>query len=166
MGADLIVFIAKGPSKFKRTDIAKAAKKVQDIIDYAKKVDPIFAKVADEETLTPDEQKIWDEANDPKNKKNLLKDLLDQEQHDSLEDFGEDLSRLTNKTGVQEVNEFTSWWVSMSGRDTCGRPDPDDKKQQIVVCGDMSWGDSPDGLGYTTLTRAYWFGIPQMLGIR
>jgi hypothetical protein len=164
MGADLIVYIAKGPAKFKTADVKKAVKKTQAIIDYAKKVHAVYVKHSDDVPLTAEEQALFEEATNEAAKKNLLAEYMDQEQLDNLDEM--DVEQFTKLTGERVVGEFVDWWTHMSGRDTSGRIDPNNKRQQIVVCGDMSWGDVPSGEGYCQMQRAYWFGIPKVLGIR
>lgn len=38
------------------------------------------------------------------------------------------------------------------------------KEYTVVCCGDMSWGDEPDGAGYQELKQAFRWGIVQLLG--
>lgn len=162
MGADLIVFIAKGPVKFTKANIKKAEAYAEKVIDYASGIYEALSKEDNEENLTPKEQELVDNGLSH----TLMQGFNDQEQYSSAREAIRYLENIAASTAKEEVEKFVSWWTSCSGRDTSGRPDPDDKKQQIVVCGDMSWGDAPEGLGYTTMNRAYWFNIPQNLGVR
>jgi hypothetical protein len=44
--------------------------------------------------------------------------------------------------------------------------DPDNKRLKIVVCGEGTWGDSPDGQGFNIMQEAWRFDLPHMLGVR
>lgn len=157
MGADLIGFLCKGPLKIKKADIKKAEKRAADIIIFAAKVYELLKK----EEKTPEEETFLETCltNTP------LSGFNDQEQHDDIRNCEQYLENIAASTAKEEVKNFVSWWEGGRGRDTSSRIDPDDKKKQILFCGDTSWGDSPEGLGYTTMNRAYWFDIPQNLGV-
>ncbi len=51
-------------------------------------------------------------------------------------------------------------------RDTALRPDPDDPTQQLWVAGEMTWGDTPQGGGYTAMTGAAALDLLQLFDIR
>ena len=159
MGADLITFLAKGPKKFSGNQIKKARLRAEKIINFASHAYELLRKV---DPLTSAEEKFLEEClNNP-----LLKGFNDQEQYSSVSECDDKMEEMAAATAKDEVEKFATWWESGDGRDTNSRVDPDDPKQVIVVCGDMSWGDSPQGYGYTTFSRAYWFDIPQNLGVK
>jgi hypothetical protein len=158
MGADLIGFLCKGPLKIKKADIKKAEKRAADIIIFAAKVYELLKK----DDKTEEDEKFLDTCLTC----TPLSGFNDQEQHDNIYDCEQYLENIAASTAKDEVNNFIAWWETGDGRDTMSRPDPDDRKQQIVFCGETTWGDAPEGLGHTTMNRAYWFDIPQNLGIR
>lgn len=158
MGADLIVFIAKGPNKFQKRTVERATRHAKRVQEHSKKLVALMDKE------NADEQMVKDQI-DELFKNELLNGLKGQRMSDTP-DEADDYLRVMAGTDTKEfVEEFVDWWRSCSGRDTAGRSDPDNKNKKIVVCGEMSWGDTPDGYGYTTMDKAYWFDIPQALGI-
>lgn len=75
----------------------------------------------------------------------------------------------TLKELAKEVQEFIDGWNSGEFRDMSSREDPDnecDNDRKVVVAGEMSWGDEPDGLGYQLLKKAFGLGIAQLLGVQ
>jgi hypothetical protein len=167
MGADLIGFLVKGPVKFKKADIKKAEKEAEKIIDYARKVCTLLEKEAaiDGPTLSSDEEKFLENCLKSKE----LSGFNGQEQHDDPHNCDSYLETIATADAAKEVADFIRWWSGEAGRecrDTDSRIDPDDKKQQIVFCGESTWGDTPDGLGYATMRQANWFNIPENLGVR
>jgi hypothetical protein len=160
MGADLICFILKGPIKVRASEIKKVKKHVAKIIAHAKLLDAAINRDLANQATLEDESILKEGLDHP-----LMTDMNGQEQHSAVHDASHYIGQMASTDADKEVEDFLDWWVTCNGRDTAGRTDPDDKKKQIVVCGDMSWGDSPEGFGYTTVNRAYWFGIPHRLGI-
>ena len=63
------------------------------------------------------------------------------------------------------VGKFADFWEGGAARDLSQRDDPDDRKQQIVVAGEMSWGDEPGGYGYQMLKMASQYGLLELFGI-
>jgi hypothetical protein len=51
-------------------------------------------------------------------------------------------------------------------RDVMRRPLPQDNNLLIVCAGEPSWGNEPEGLGYTTLRNAFALGIAQAYGLK
>lgn len=158
MGADLIVFIAKGPRKFTKLNRKKTLKLALEIQAHVKKMVEKLKK----DDHTPEEAEELDEMMGSP----LLSGFRCQKGIDDLSEAEDYLDFIVAEDVPKLVTEFEDWWTSCSGRDTAGRSDPDDKRQEIRVCGEMSWGDSPDGYGYTLMDKAYMFDIPQNLGVR
>jgi hypothetical protein len=158
MGADLIVFIAVGPRKFQKRTIGRVAKRAKRIKEHAKKLITLMDKE------NADEQMVKDEI-DELFKSDLLNGLKGQRMSDTPDEADVYLRAMADMDTKAFVEEFIDWWYSCSGRDSAGRSDPFNKKYEIRVCGEMSWGDTPDGYGYTTMDKAYWFNIPEGLGI-
>lgn len=160
MGADLILFIGKGPKRFKKRDITKAIKRAEKIINYAARI----VELGEKEKLRTDAES--DELENAL-KHELLRGFQSQEQYPSIWECLHKLEQMAASTAKDEVNKFADWWMDESGRDTQGRPDPDDKTQKIVCAGFVSWGgDEGAGYGYSIQNEAYWYDIPQNLGVR
>jgi hypothetical protein len=165
MGADLIVFIAKGPQKFQKRAIERTVRHAKQIQKKASKL----YELLEEEEAAPEEKKgPFTEKTEKLFKDRAFSGAKCQVSIDSLSEFHEYgyLVQMAEEDIEERVKEFVEWWYSCEGRDTCGRTDPDDKRKKIVVCGDMSGGDTPDGYGYSLMDRAYWFEIPETLGVR
>jgi hypothetical protein len=77
----------------------------------------------------------------------------------------EEEEEITKEAFVKFIDDFYDFWKS-SSRDASSRIDPDDKTQQIVFAGDMSWGDEPDGYGYGLLKQLLECGVDEVLGIK
>lgn len=71
-----------------------------------------------------------------------------------------------NTTPIRFLKGFLDFWNRDTPRDTVKRTDPDDPEQQIVVAGEMSWGDEPGGYGYQMLKAADYLQLMPLLGIR
>ena len=158
MGANLTVFIVKGPKKFTKIAIKKAEKAAAEVIDAAKMY---ASRQLDAERNDPncDRGEVFKNLyEDPR-----LKGRIDENDYTDPVDFIDQFSELDPK---KEVAEFVQLWVTSDMRDMTSREDPDDRKQYIVVAGELSWGDEPDGWGYQSLKRAFQLGITQALGIR
>lgn len=157
MGADLIVFLSKGPRKFTKRSIEKATKRAKDLQSKARKLKTLVDRENWEEHL----EEIRKLFNTPDFSSLQQQKGIDAE---SLRDY-DYLDDLIKENVPKLIKEYVDWWYSCSGRDTAGRSDPDDKNKKIVVCGDMSWGDAPTGYGYTLMSKAECFNIPENLGI-
>lgn len=55
---------------------------------------------------------------------------------------------------------------SNGSRDCQSRLDPINKRHTIMFCGDMTWGEPPEGMGYETLKWAHKTGLLEILKIR
>ena len=60
------------------------------------------------------------------------------------------------------IVEFIKFWNTGDYRDAARREYND---KAIVIAGDMSWGDSPDGAGFKALELAFQIGLCHILGI-
>jgi hypothetical protein len=168
MGADLIVFIAKGPQKFSKRSLMRAARHAKQL---RKKANKLYEMTEELEALSEGSRERADLA--------LKIDKFFTNQAfsgircqtgldgvDALKDAGY-LVEMASEIIIEKlVSDFSEWWESCNAPDTSSRTDPDDKRRKIVVCGELSWGDSPDGYGYKLMDKAYWFEIPEMLGVR
>lgn len=163
MGADLITFIGVGPSKLSRSKALrkKAETKLKSFVEMAVKWSSLVDKIEDPQPDTDIE---------------VLQDQLDK--LDTLGDTEVDNVRWAREyqdDPKKLLNELFEVWDSGSSRDVNKRllPDPSkndvwrkpSKKKSIVVAGDMSWGDPPDGFGFQTLMRSEQVGLCTLYGI-
>lgn len=65
-------------------------------------------------------------------------------------------------TDEQILAKFKDFWQYPHARDTCFRYYD---KEQVVFAGSETWGDEPDGVGYTTLKLATHLNILHLYGI-
>jgi len=156
MDADLIINILVGPDKFSPAKIKEAKEFARQVVAAAKLAEKRLEREPDFDISKEDMQH------------SLLRFMFDHEQMGFSD--AKDLTYLSSLASIkpaQFVNEFISWWRSCSGRDTCGRglPRRFAKDWKIVVCGDVSYGDSPDGYGYSTVRTAEWLNVINILGI-
>jgi len=152
MGADLIMYICVGPKRIKLSE-ARRRKVVRDVVIHRRKVleracrDLAKTRRLSEERLQqcPDyEDVLIAFLRDECNGEEILPDLTGKE---------------INKTLVQLVD---LWNAKDYARDLNARVW---KNRRIVVAGEMSWGDEPEGYGYQLLKRAQAMGLLAALGI-
>lgn len=144
MGADLITYIVVGPETIVMTD---------EMLTKIK-----ASSVEMEEQV---KQYLLDEGK-TEGREEFLEWYEDAfgEPPEDVEDASNHLSA-TNRLKVAE--EFIKGWPDF-GRDTNVRFL--NEKEVIVVAGDMSWGDSPDGAGYTAIDYVYKLKLDEILGLR
>ena len=185
MGADLISYIAFGPRTIrpdqrKKTDTARNARAYLDACVSAaeqlllgrKRVPaprPIPVQAKCHQTLRlggPPELPTFnniEELRAHKDYQGLVQQALDAcgyevEAKHVFTTTLEDLAKI--------VQGFVDDWNKPHYRDMASRPDPDDRNRKVVVAGELSWGDEPDGAGYQLLKRAFGLGIAQSLGVK
>jgi hypothetical protein len=66
---------------------------------------------------------------------------------------------------AKEIQEFVAGWNDGCFRDLAFRDDPEKPGRKVVVAGELSWGDEPDGRGYQMLKKAFGLTIAQSLGV-
>ena len=150
MGADLISYILVGPEKLKAS--AKATK----------------AMLARGETLVALAKRVVDESLDYDDLTEKEQDLVGTLEYEDLVNYVFDLDPST------VLAEFLSLWKNADARDCSARLfDVPSKTKggrrqcfQILVAGDMSWGDEPEGAGYQTIKAALILGFPCQFGVR
>ena len=150
MGADLIGFIVKGPTRIKKDKQKKAVQYLTQLFD---------AYI---------EQAKKDPSKDPDI--NYLRKYIPKQAADMMDIDEEQFivilqenARIDPKVLVKTMVDF---WHAPNYRDVCVVIDPDDIKQHIMFAGDMSWGDEPEGPGYRELKRIYWLGVDKILGLK
>lgn len=147
MGASLIVTICKGPAVLdvdKRQQAIEQVKKVQDALRHLQEVQD------GDEDIDPVVQRDED-----------LTRLSDY----GFEFYPEELSALVEADAENVVQDLYDTWHGRF-RDSASRSDPDDANLKIVVAGDSTWGDSPDGAAYASLIAAEKFGLFPIYNIR
>jgi hypothetical protein len=185
MGADLISYIALGPEQISLDEEKKAqiVKRVREYLDAciaaaeslllgkkevpAPRSQPVEAKCSltlrfDSPPEMPTFKRIK-ELRGHKDYRSLIEQALDacgycvEAKHIFLATL-EDLAKM--------VQGFVDDWNKPSFRDMATRQDPDHPDRKVVIAGDMSWGDEPDGAGYQMLKRAFGLSIAQFLGVK
>lgn len=172
MGADLICYVAKGPKKFTKARRRSAER-------WLKTLWPTLAKA--------NEQWKWDGTVQESPAASELRQVMrglrfsEAKRHVTIwvgESDPDDcyLEEVVSAyrwivsagitTPARFLNGFLDFWNRCTPRDTVKRSDPDDVKQQIVVAGEMSWGDEPGGYGYQMLKAADYLQIMTLLSIR
>lgn len=140
MGADLIAYILVGPTKLLPSDALK-----QSITIEASHLCAVAqeAQTAVGEQLSPE-------------KEQLLQDL------DSYE-----IDYLASLDPQGALRDFLKLWNEGGYRDCETRcvERPGVPTERILVAGDMSWGDEPDGAAYQAIKAALALGITDALGV-
>jgi len=186
MGADLICYIAFGPDRIGINDrgATEVARQVRQYLDAcltaAEQVllgkkdvpDPGKAPVEARRSLTlrlPIEEKApipsfasLEGLRGHPDYRALVQGILSDGGYEVESDhvFGG-----TPRDLAKEVQEFATGWNDGCFRDMAFRIDPDKPGRKVVVAGELSWGDEPDGLGYQMLKKAFGLGIAQRLGV-
>jgi hypothetical protein len=138
MGADLIGYLVKGPAQIIRTEEEIKSFYHDQCMFYHENYADHEAYIATDEVL-----QLFDEE------ENLYMTF------ESEAEF------------VRFIEDFLWFWNSggTDARDCNSRFDPDDVGKQIMFCGDMSWGDSPEGFGYTHVDQICRCGFQSWLGL-
>lgn len=80
------------------------------------------------------------------------------EQNDAFEQIG----KIESDKFLEDLEAF----LDGNARDTAWRPHPDNSDEVLLFCGGGSWGDEPDGLGYSVMKTITLLGLEATLGIR
>ena len=186
MGADLICFIALGPRKIRLSDrkVKKVARQVREYLDgciaaaeqllMCKKnvpdpwKKPMDAKrsltlrlISSTDDNVPKFSSIEDLRSHPKYQDLVRNMLADCDRDVEAEHvFGSTLKDLT-----REVRDFVANWNNGCFRDMSYRIDPHRSHRKVVVTGELSWGDEPEGSGYQMFKKAFGLTIAQRLGV-
>jgi len=139
MGADLITFILVGPESLKLTRGRR-----QNILNRCEEVRDAATAVTN---------------GDGSKKQKLLVEGLDEYARETL--------ALCEPSKV--LDYFLEVWNNAGPRDVNSRlfrPAPGKRMLKLLVAGDMSWGDEPEGAGYQAIKEAYLLGLFPRLGIQ
>jgi hypothetical protein len=136
MGADLLTIIVTGPTKLKRSKALEAR-----LLKRAN------ATIEAAKRARKDPKFLW----------------LNNE---FLQDFDEsEINDIADTDANQTLADLYNVWDGAARDAACRVIKQEGKPLRIVVAGDMSWGDEPDGYGYTTLRDAARLGFFAPLGI-
>lgn len=145
MGADLIAYICVGPYELD-TRFALKQEIAERIAAYNKLAMPVIAAVGRGDDDDAD-RLYWQ-----------LVEVFEQVKFDS--DL--DPSTVREAPSWLEAEDFYRAWRG-EFRDVASRHLH--CATRIVVAGEMSWGDEPDGRGYQTLDWMFRLGVNELLGI-
>jgi len=152
MGANLIGYLVKGPRTLDVSKQDKAVDRVLRVLEVCKKYND-WAENPD----NIGEEYDFSELDG-------LVDLADAEEVFDLADIVIGFPA-TKESAEKIVNDLIYNWPPRA-RDVVCKIDPDDENQVIVFCGDMSWGDEPEGIGYQMLKDGFMFGVWSLFGVR
>lgn len=155
MGADLIVWVMFGPNKFTKTQVKAARKIVEEQLGLLKEIVNI-------QNYEPDKRDLPDVEDKLEELEGQLGSSLKYEY-----DNGEDYESLSHRTTDQILHHIHEAW-SGEYRDIAIRGVPNPTRggiEKVVVAGEMSWGDEPDGEGYQGLKMISLFDLEKILGV-
>lgn len=187
MGADLICYIALGPSRIDLDESKgiRVAKQVREYLD---------ACIAAAEQLLLGQEEVPDPRPAPveakrsttlclessvKQQPQMFRSLEHLRSHPDYQDLvhvvlidcGRDVEAAHAFTSTLEdlaaaVQAFVTEWNESCFRDLAAREDPENPGRKVVVAGELSWGDEPDGRGYQMLKKAFGLTIAQLLSVK
>lgn len=187
MGADLICYIAFGPTRIRVNDrrTTKIARQVRQYLD---------ACIAAAEQVLLGEEDVPEPRKSPVEAKRSITVRLpvaeggptpgftSLEEIRSHPEYRDLVQRVLADCGhevesdhvfagtpqdlAREIHEFVAGWNDGSFRDLSFRDDPEKPSRKVVVAGERSCGDEPDGSGYQMLKKAFALGIAQLLGVK
>ncbi|MEM1354984.1 MAG: hypothetical protein AAGH88_08885 [Planctomycetota bacterium] len=161
MGADLIGYFAKGPKNLDPNNYPAAAAEAERRLVWLRKARPKVEAVSPAAVvdLLPDCPWL-----PPEELKQAVVDIDFDELRCEIERLVVMADDIIDLTGEQAVQRFVEMWPPLA-RDAAHIQDPDRPDKLIVFAGERSWGDTPDGLGFRTLSWAGLLGIAPILGV-
>ena len=186
MGADLIIYIAFGPKRIrvndrKTTQVAQQVRQYLDACIAAAEQVLLGKKDVPEPRKRPVEAKrsitlhLEIEETEPIPRFTSLEEIRSHPEYRSmvqrvLADCGHEVESDHVFTGTpqdlaKQIQEFVAGWNDGQFRDLSYRDDPEKPGRKVVVAGELSWGDEPDGRGYQMLKKAFGLGIAERLGV-
>jgi hypothetical protein len=153
MGADLIVHIVFVPTKITAAMKKRAQKRIDQIVGLVDKQLKL---------VLPDREMAWEDL--PAKLQDIGKELENSYGLTGAEDV---LDRIKKDLGDPKlVDNLTDFLLSPATRDSAWRGlFPFSKKHRVVVAGDMSWGDPPDGEGFQALCLLFIYGLDKCFGV-
>ena len=160
MGADLIGYMVRGPVQFS----AAAVKRAEGAAHKARALaNAVLAHLDRREKLPVGPTGLEREVGAAFDKGEVLSAFFPwlADEYETVAEARAEIVALAEATAETEVATFVAWWRE-GARDTVSRVFG---AKQVVFCGDMSWGEEPEGAGYETFKRASRFGITAALGV-
>jgi len=172
MGADLICYLAVGPVKLnasaKRKKAALAqAKRIISELKKARELNEKYEKATDDKarralSLEASKLKIVQEGMP----KVAAKNFFSLKFGTGGNEFLDENEWIAGLNPEQVLKDFLDIWHHRERcRDCSYRPLPGNEKYQVLVAGEMSWGDEPDGWGFQTLKAAGGLGYLKYFGV-
>jgi hypothetical protein len=187
MGADLICYIALGPKRI-RVDEHRTARIARQVRQYLDECIAAAEGVLLGKKDVPDPRKVPVEARRsitlhleiaeevPIPRFTSFEEVRSHRRYRSLvrrvlADSGHEVEAAYVFAGTPQdlakvIQKFVAGWNDGDFRDLATRDDPDRPRRKVVVAGELSWGDEPDGAGYQLLKKAFGLGIAERLGVK
>lgn len=146
MGADMIGYMVAGPRNIDESLIAKARDNARYVV--GKLNDYLEARELDENATQP--------------LRGSTASLDDRVQRIITDNCAMGADYFDGFNVEEFITEFVEFWDRPDSRDAVWRMVGD---QKVVFAGDMSWGDSPSGYGFTMLRDAEELGLTDDLGL-
>lgn len=157
MGSSLIGYMVRGPRVLNQEALDRAQHVLETRISHLREAYDLY-----EPTMVADGDGESDEA-----------------QLDNLEDvfqayfpdadwgfYGVELvtavEEILATSPAELVGDLKALWAGSNASD-CAYRDYGDER--VMFCGDGTWGDEPDGVGYATLSKSVQLGLAKLLGI-
>ena len=161
MGADLIGYFAKGSKTLPEKAMSAASAQAEQRLEWLRKARTTVeaespAAVVDLLLDCP-----W---LPPEEVKPAVVDIDFEELHCEIERMVVMADDVIDLSGEQAVQRFVEMWPPLA-RDAAHIQDPDCPDKLIVFAGERSWGDTPDDLGFRTLSWTGLLGIAPILGV-
>lgn len=157
MGEDLLGMMPAGPKRLNPERKPEVLQIVQDRVAAVRRLYEAAGAVADGSAE-------YDTAITELN--NLLDEhfpaLVAERDGDSTEEMAEHLLDLVPEVCLDRLYDLWNHTGEEYFRDCVSRQV---REEQVMFCGELSWGGSPGGYGYETLQRSDWLGLHELLGL-
>lgn len=146
MGAELVGYLVIGPKRISKSAIRASVRRVRQLKEIAERVIQETGKG----TCVSAEQAYV------KPLREVAKDL-------NMDcDIAEYATNFIDIDPAAAVQEFVDFWNDPGCRDTTWRLS---FGRKIVFAGDQTWGDEPEGYGYTQVKKAHIYGFATVIGL-
>jgi Sec-independent protein translocase protein TatA len=154
MSECLVVAVLVGPRRLRKADSKYAVKQARKVIEEAK---ALLAKMEANSAFDVAKKDL---------KKSYIQFLMSHEQYSRLSEARNCIETLAEMNPSTVVEDFENWWNAAAAKDTVWRLSPSNRREKVVVCGESSYGDSPDGIGWTHIRYAEWLNLFPFFGIK
>ncbi len=144
MGQEMIGFLLVGPKSLKD----KRAEAIAHIAEEVKVAKEIEATLMEGKVLSSDQINF------------LEVHAVDADYIENIQAAYTDV--ITDVSPEKWVDDFIDFWENTFARDTADRFYGDKK---IIFAGEATWGDEPDGYGYTLLKTLVMLNVTDIFGI-